>query len=78
MPTWVLVRGKDDNRDFDILPLDQTVTNWGSAYSLSTEQQSAARNSYNRTMAVVTSGLNEVISYLAEKNSFLNPSLGVG
>ena len=78
MPTWVLVRGNDDNRDFDILPLDQTITNWGSAYSLSTEQQSAARNSYNRTMAVVTPGLNEVISYVAEKNSFLNPSLGVG
>lgn len=78
MPTWVLVRGKDDNRDFEILPLDQTITNWGSAYSLSTEQQSAARNSYNRTMEIVTPGLNEVISYLAEKNSFLNPSLGVG
>lgn len=78
LPTWVLVQGSGEGRDFYILPLDQTVTDWKSAYNLSSDQQSAAKNSYNRTMALVTSGLNEIISYLSEKNAMLDPTLGVG
>ena len=78
LPTWVLVQGSGENRDFYILPLDQRVTNWQSAYSLSDDQLSAAKNSYNRTMALVTPGLNKIVSYLSEKNATLDPALGVG
>lgn len=78
LPTWVLVQGSDENRDFYILPLNQTVTDWQSAYNLSEEQLSGAKNSYNRTMALVTPGLNKIVSYLSEKNASLDPSLGVG
>lgn len=78
LPTWVLVQGSDENRDFYILPLNQTVTDWQSAYNLSEEQLSDAKNSYNRTMALVTPGLNKIVSYLSEKNASLDPSLGVG
>lgn len=78
LPTWVVIHGTDDDRDFCILPLDQTVTDWGGAFSLSSEQVAAAKNSYNRTMAVVTPGLNKVGAYLNEKNGLLNPTLGVG
>lgn len=78
IPTWVLVRGSGETRDFYILPLDQSNTDWTGSFNLSSDQQSDAKNSYNRTMELVTPGLNEVISYLSEKNSTLDPSLGVG
>ena len=78
LPTWVLVQGSDNNRDFYILPLNQTVTDWKSAYNLSDDELSGAKNSYNRTMALVTPGLNKVVSYLSEKNAVLDPNLGVG
>lgn len=78
LPTWVLIRGSGDTRDFYILPLDRTVTDWKSAYELSSDQESDAKNSYNRTMALITSGLNEIASYVSEKNASLDPSLGVG
>ena len=78
LPTWILVKGSDENRDFYILPLNQGVTDWKSAYNLSDEQLSEAKNSYNRTMSLVTSGLNKIVSYLSEKNAELNPALGVG
>ena len=78
LPTWVLVKGNGENREFYILPLNQTVTDWQSAYNLSDDELSAAKNSYNRTMALVTPGLNKIVSYLSEKNAELDPSLGVG
>ena len=78
LPTWILVQGSAENRDFYILPLDQTVTDWKSAYGLSDDELSAAKNSYNRTMALVTQGLNKIVTYLSEQNSVLDPTLGVG
>ena len=78
LPTWVLIRGSGDTRDFFILPLDQTVTDWESAFDLSADQLSNAKNSYNRTMALITPGLNKISAYLNEQNSTLDPSLGLG
>jgi len=78
LPTWVVVHGSGEERDFCILPLNQSVTDWEKAYGLSPDQLSGAKNSYNRTMALVTSGLNEITAYLSEQNAVLDPSLGVG
>ena len=78
LPTWVLVKGSSENRDFYILPLHQAVVDWQSNYNLSDEELSGAKNSYNRTMALVTPGLNTIVSYLSEKNAELDPNLGVG
>ena len=78
MPTWILVRGSDENRDFFILPLDQTLPDWAGTFGLSSEQYSSAKSSYNRTMELVTPGLNKIANYLVEKNSSLDSTLGVG
>ena len=78
MPTWVMVDGTGPTRDFYVLPLDQSVADWKSAYSLTDQQFSDAKSSYNRTMEIVTSGLNKVAAYLADENAGLDPSLGVG
>lgn len=78
LPTWVLVRGEDEARDFFVLPLDQTVQDWQEAYDLSSDQLSAAKASYNRTMELLTPGLNRISNYLIGKNASLDPTLGVG
>ena len=78
IPTWVLVQGSGETRDFYILPLDQSVSDWKSVYNLSSTQSSDAKSSYSRTMEIVTPGLNKINSYLSEKNAVLDPSLGVG
>lgn len=78
LPTWVMVRGTGAGRDFFVLPLDQSITDWQSAFDLTSEQLSEAKNSSSRTMAIVTPGLNEIATYLSEENGALDPSLGVG
>lgn len=78
LPTWVVVHGSGEERDFCILPLNQQVTDWEAAYGLSPSQLSGAKSSYNRTMAIVTAGLNKVSAYLSEQSGKLNPNFGVG
>lgn len=78
LPTWVQVQGTGETRDFFILPLDQTVSNWQDAYGLSADQLSDAKASYNRTMELVTPGLNKISNYLISQNAALDPDLGVG
>ena len=78
LPTWTLVRGTGSRQDFFVLPLDSSIVNWKEAYSLSDEELGAAKGSYNRTMALVTSGLNQITTYLRDRNSLLDPTLGVG
>lgn len=77
-PTWVLVRGEGDNRDFCILPLDQNNGNWQGTFNLTDTQLDHAKMSHTRTMELITPGMNKVIAYLADKNAALDPSLGVG
>ena len=78
LPTWILVQGEGETRDFFILPLDSTVTDWSKAFGIYGTDLSNAKNSYNRTMELVTPGLNQIISDLSAKNATLDPSLGVG
>ena len=78
LPTWVMVDGTGATRDFYILPLDQSITDWKNAYTLTDQQLSDAKGSYNRTMAIVTPGLNKIATYLSEEGTFLDPSMGVG
>lgn len=78
LPTWVVVRGTGEGRDFHILPLDERVTDWATAFDLDQTQLADAQKSLNRTVATVTPGLNKVNAYIVENNSFLDPSLGVG
>ena len=78
LPTWVVVRGTGEGRDFHVLPLDQGNGNWKGSFDLDTTQLENARKSYNRTMDLVTPGMNKILSYLSEKNATLDPSLGVG
>ena len=78
LPTWILVQGEGETRDFFILPLDSTVADWTKAFGIYGTDLSNAKSSYNRTMELVTPGLNQIINDLSAKNATLDPSLGVG
>lgn len=78
MPTWTAVYGSGENQAFCILPLDSAVTDWALTYDLNDAQLSAAKSSYNRTMAIVTSGYNGVNHELSQRTASLDPTLGVG
>ena len=78
LPTWVVVRGTGEGRDFHVLPLDQGNGNWKGSFDLNDTQLEDARKSFNRTMDLVNPGLGKILAYLSEKNATLDPSLGVG
>ncbi len=67
IPTWVLIRGSDNNKTYHILPLDASSDSWKDAFELSSTQLGDAKKSLDRTNAVVDSGLKTVQSLLAQQ-----------
>ncbi len=55
IPTWVdLTDGR-----YTVIPLDDTISDWGSKFGLSESSVTAAKESYNRTMSLVEEGIVE-------------------
>ncbi len=77
LPTWVnkhIVSGK---YEYNILPLDSTIEDWKAQFSLTDSTYSQAVASYERTMAIVGAGLEQVNQYLSQHQSELETSLGI-
>ena len=51
---------------YDILPLDQTVEDWKTAFKLTDTYLKNANESYERTMSLVGDGLTETKEYLSQ------------
>ena len=64
LPTWVYMGTENNNRVYRIIPLDQQVSGWGSAFGLSDSNVTAAEKSYERTMDLVGEGINASKEYL--------------
>lgn len=77
LPTWVLIRGKDDDRTYHILPLDETVTDWKEAYSLTSSQLSDAQESLKRTKALIDANLTSIRATLEQQNAVRNQNFGI-
>ena len=77
LPTWMLVRGKDDNRTYHIIPLDESVADWKSAFELSGTQTSEAQASLQRTKDLVNESLTAIRSALAQQASIRNQNFGI-
>ena len=69
LPTWVCLHTVNGKTVYSILPLDKSVEDWKTAYNISTENAANAAASYERTMALVGSGLTETNTYFQEKNT---------
>ena len=64
LPTWVYMGTEGGNRVYRIIPLDQSVSNWGVLFNLSDSNVTAAESSYQRTMDLVGEGIQTSKDYL--------------
>ena len=67
LPLWVN-KHKDSATSknvYDILPLDKQIEDWKTQFNLTSGTLSQAENSYDRTMALVTEGMDKIEDYLA-------------
>lgn len=65
LPTWVNRHDNNGTRQYDVLPLDpQTEDQWQELYGLTEEQLAAARESRDRTMAIVSEGMEQCRNFL--------------
>ena len=57
LPTWVNMYYTKSRQIFEIIPLDKSVSDWKSAFSLDDAGVKDANASYKRTMKIVGDGL---------------------
>ena len=66
LPTWVnLTRSEESGKTvYEIIPLDKSVEDWKTAFTLTDRELAGAQASYDRTMSIVGEGLESVRLYL--------------
>ena len=64
LPLWVDMHSRTGKTVYDILPLDKNIQDWKTALELTSGALAKAEDSYDRTMAIVGEGLEEVRTYL--------------
>ena len=77
LPTWVnMYTNSSGQRRYDILPLD-TAVNWQTAYGISSATEKLCQESYDRTMALVGSGLETANAYFRTHQEQVEIAIGV-
>lgn len=74
LPTWVNLYTNNGKRVYQIIPLDKQK-NWVTQFGLSSESLSMAQKSYDRTMNIISTGLNKSKDVLLENASNSYPEL---
>ena len=78
LPLWVNRHyNAEGKRVYPILPLDTQIEDWKQQFSLTDAMLQNARESYDRTIAIVGSGLTEAKEYLAQQKALTETDLGV-
>lgn len=79
LPTWVNLHYNTEtaHNEYNILPLDKSITDWKSAFDLNDSKLNAANASYDRTIAIIGAGMQTVDSYLAQYTAEIEALLGV-
>lgn len=75
-PTWVNRYSQSGKTVFEILPMDD-ASNWQENGELSAELLNSCRESYDRTMAIVGSGLETANQYYAQNQAQTEADLGI-
>jgi hypothetical protein len=75
LPTWVDLRSGP--KTYAILPLDKQIEDWKTQFGLSDSTLEKAQKSYDRTMAIVGSGMTQVDTWLAQYVQQTEASLGI-
>ena len=79
LPTWVNLHYNTEtaHNEYNILPLDKDITDWKSAFNLTDSTLAGCEASYDRTMAIVGTGMEAVDAYLAANQAAVEEALGV-
>ncbi len=78
LPTWVNLRTNAQGRnEYNILPLDKQIEDWKTQFSMTDGAYAKALASYDRTMAIVGDGLEQVNAYLRANAQQVESSIGV-
>ena len=79
LPTWVnLDKNPSTGRsEYNILPLDKSITDWKTQFDLSDAGLKKCVDSYDRTVAIVGEGMTAVNEYLAQNTAAVEAQLGV-
>lgn len=77
LPTWVNMHSTTGSREYNILPLDKEIEDWKTQFSLTDSTYSQALASYERTMAIVGDGLEQVDQYLSQHQAEIEAALGI-
>lgn len=79
LPTWVDLHydAETGKNVYSILPLDTQIEDWQTQFGLNDSRLTKAQASYNRTMAIVETGLAQVQSYLAQFVADTEAALGI-
>lgn len=78
LPLWVNHRANAQGKwIYPILPLDKQIEDWKTQFDLSDTMLQNANASYDRTMAIVGSGLTDAKEYLAQQKFQTEMALGV-
>lgn len=64
LPTWVCIRSSETVFDYNILPLDKTLTDWKSAFDIGDSNLASAENSWQRTVDLTGEGMAQVNAWL--------------
>ena len=66
LPTWVnLTRSEESGKNvYEIIPLDKSVEDWKTSFTLTDRELAGAQASYERTMSIVGEGLENVRLHL--------------
>ena len=61
LPTWCYMTGSGDNRDYKIIPLDKSCEGqWATKFGIAAEDVIFAQRSYDRTMALLGEGIQQI------------------
>lgn len=77
IPTWVYRYYEGNTRKFLVLVMDDTVSDWQSAMSLTDTQMKECQASYDRTMSIVGEGMLEANAYYEANQNAIEAQLGI-
>ena len=75
IPTWVNLNSNSGSTEYNILPLEEsTAAQWQAQFGLTDSQLADAHSSFDRTEALVLTGMEKVQSYLNQQKQLREPT----
>ena len=74
IPTWVNMHSNSGTKEYNILPLEEsTASQWQAQFGLTDNQLASAKASFDRTEALVLTGMEKAQTYFAQQKQLREP-----